>query len=295
MIYWNTASQKIIDRLLTAFIHNENHPQFILLSGPAHVWKAAYVKQLIQNKQEENSIEVLDLKDMSSTLGKQHILKVKQDPKSPTIEQATQIYNDLWIREVTKRLQQTSYADKKILVMENIERMNLSAANAFLKAAEEPLPGRLIIATTSHQSILLDTIVSRAFIVRFDLISDSQMHQLLSENSQMQSSRNESFQAIVYKLAMGRPGLLFEFMEKIDEEMQDILVKAAELLQSQEPLYTKISMVQKLQELWLDEWFLDVWISLAQWDLQTQQALLEVKKLYKTNVNRENLFLGALV
>ena len=150
---------------------------------------------------------------------------------------------------MTKRLQQTSYADKKILVMENIERMNLSAANAFLKAAEEPLPGRLIIATTSHQSILLDTIVSRAFIVRFDLISDSQMHQLLSENSQMQSSRNESFQAIVYKLAMGRPGLLFEFMEKIDEEMQDILVKAAELLQSQEPLYTKISMVQKLQEL----------------------------------------------
>jgi hypothetical protein len=34
---------------------------------------------------------------------------------------------------------------------------------------------------------------------------------------------------------------------------------------------------------------------LAEEDLPTQQALLEVKKLYKTNVNRENLFLGALV
>ena len=280
---------------MTSFIHDENHPQFILLSGPAHVWKAAYVQQLIQNKQQEKSIEVLSLKDMSSALGKQHILKVKQDSKSPTIQEWEMIYDDLWIREVTKRLQHTSYADKKILFMENIERMNLSATNAFLKAAEEPLPGRLIIATTAHQSTLLDTIVSRAFIVRFDLVSDNQIHQLLIENNQIKNTRSESFQAIAHKLAMWRPGLLFDFIDKIDEETQDVLVKAAELLQSKEPLHTKISMIQTLQELGLDEWFLDAWISLAEEDLPTQQALLEVKKLYKTNVNRENLFLGALV
>lgn len=295
MIYWNTASQKIIERLVTSFIHNENHPQFILISGPAHVWKAAYVQQLIKNKQQEKSIEVLTLKDMSSSLWKQHILKVKQDTKSPIIQEWESMYDDLWIREVTKRLQQTSYADKKVLFMENIERMNLSAANAFLKAAEEPLPGRLIIATTAHQSTLLDTIVSRAFIVRFDLISENQIHQLLAENDQMKSLRNEEFQEIAYKLAMWRPGLLFEFLEKIDEETQDVLVKAAKLLQSQEPLHTKIAIIQKLQEFWLDEGFLDAWISIAQDDLPTQEALLQVKKLYKTNVNRENLFLGALV
>lgn len=232
---------------------------------------------------------------MSSVLGKQHILKVKQDSKSPTIQEGEMIYDDLWIREVTKRLQHTSYADKKILFMENIERMNLSATNAFLKAAEEPLPGRLIIATTAHQSTLLDTIVSRAFIVRFDLVSDNQIHQLLIENDQIKNARSESFLAIAHKLVMWRPGLLFDFIEKIDEEMQDILVKAAELLQSKEPLHMKISMIQKLQELWLDGWFLDAWISMAEEDLPTQQALLEVKKLYKTNVNRENLFLGALL
>lgn len=106
------------------------------------------------------------------------------------------------MREITKRLQQTSYADKKILFIENIERMNLSAANAFLKAAEEPLPGTLIIATTAHQSTLLDTIVSRAFITRFDLVSDSQMESLLSQNDQMKTLRSESFQSIAYKLAM---------------------------------------------------------------------------------------------
>jgi DNA polymerase III delta prime subunit len=60
----------------------------------------------------------------------------------------------------------------------------------------------LIIATTAHQSTLLDTIVSRAFIVRFDLVSDNQIHQLLIENNKIKNTRSESFQAIAHKLAM---------------------------------------------------------------------------------------------
>jgi DNA polymerase-3 subunit delta' len=45
--------------------------------------------------------------------------------------------------------------------------MNIASANAMLKTFEEPLENRLIIATTTSKSLLLDTIVSRAFIVRF--------------------------------------------------------------------------------------------------------------------------------
>jgi len=56
---------------------------------------------------------------------------------------------------------------QKVVLIENIERINAAAANAFLKNLEEPLPNRLIIATVSHQSQLLDTIISRAIVIRF--------------------------------------------------------------------------------------------------------------------------------
>lgn len=53
-----------------------------------------------------------------------------------------------------------------MLVIENIERMNGASANAFLKSLEEPLPGRIIIATTSNLELVLPTIQSRALLFR---------------------------------------------------------------------------------------------------------------------------------
>ena len=53
------------------------------------------------------------------------------------------------------------------MLIENIDRMNVAAMNAFLKTCEEPLPHRVIIATTANKSLLLDTIVSRAVTIPF--------------------------------------------------------------------------------------------------------------------------------
>ena len=53
--------------------------------------------------------------------------------------------------------------------------MNLSSANAFLKAAEEPLPGRIIIATTTHPAQIMETIVSRSIVVPFQALTETQM------------------------------------------------------------------------------------------------------------------------
>lgn len=45
--------------------------------------------------------------------------------------------------------------------------MNRAAMNAFLKTCEEPLKNRIILATTSNKSRLLDTIISRAIVIPF--------------------------------------------------------------------------------------------------------------------------------
>ena len=60
-------------------------------------------------------------------------------------------------------------------MIENIERMTVSAANALLKSLEEPLASRQIIATTSQPDKILDTIRSRAVVLRFLPVEDSQL------------------------------------------------------------------------------------------------------------------------
>ena len=67
----------------------------------------------------------------------------------------------------------------KVLFLENIERMSVGAANALLKPLEEPLPNRLIIATTTQESQLLDTILSRAMVVRFQSLIEHNVRNYL--------------------------------------------------------------------------------------------------------------------
>ena len=61
------------------------------------------------------------------------------------------------------------------MLIENIDRMNAAAMNAFLKTCEEPLPNRVIIATTVNKSLLLDTIVSRAVTIPFFDYSEDEL------------------------------------------------------------------------------------------------------------------------
>jgi DNA polymerase III gamma/tau subunit len=46
--------------------------------------------------------------------------------------------------------------------------MSISAINAFLKTCEEPLPNRIILATTANKSQILETIISRSITISFD-------------------------------------------------------------------------------------------------------------------------------
>jgi DNA polymerase-3 subunit delta' len=56
----------------------------------------------------------------------------------------------------------------KILLIEHIDRATIGSANALLKSLEEPLPHRLIIASTTNKDLLLPTILSRALLIHCD-------------------------------------------------------------------------------------------------------------------------------
>ena len=94
------------------------------------------------------------------------------------------VYNDIGMRDVVYRLQKSSANGKKILLLENIERMTNAAANAFLKAAEEPLPGTVIVANRYTQSRKLWKLsASRAITIPFQNLTLQEMEQY--SNGQM--------------------------------------------------------------------------------------------------------------
>jgi len=80
--------------------------------------------------------------------------------------------------------------------------MNTAAANAFLKTCEEPLPKRLIIATTTNHVQLLETILSRALVIKFNELQNKEMLSWIQEH---QLFPNKEIQQLVINMAMGKP------------------------------------------------------------------------------------------
>lgn len=72
------------------------------------------------------------------------------------------------IRELQKELSYRPFeAPKKACIIEDADKMNISAANAFLKTLEEPSGDAILILMTTHVDAVIPTILSRCQQLRF--------------------------------------------------------------------------------------------------------------------------------
>lgn len=71
------------------------------------------------------------------------------------------------IREVIEKLQQTSVAAYKILIINPADSLLVAASNALLKSLEEPTDRCLFILLSENSERLLPTIRSRCHVIRF--------------------------------------------------------------------------------------------------------------------------------
>lgn len=173
MIIGNKQAQEVLTTYIQRIQQVGEVPiPFLLLHGPQHVGKTTLIEELIDPLMGQHSMtDYLPVYDLSEKLGKKHTLKVEVDESEQLVEIDDIRYADRGVRDIVQWLALAPVGKFKVVFLENIERMTGSAANAFLKTLEEPLPSRLIIATCSHKELLLDTILSRAFLVAFQLPS----------------------------------------------------------------------------------------------------------------------------
>lgn len=131
---------------------------------------AAYLNKVVSDAVQwliDYPQDFLDIRDFSETLGKKHILRLSNETETTTSKELAKEhhYEDIGAKEIQTWLSRSALGSRKVVLIHNIQRINISAANALLKSLEEPLPDRLIIATIPHPRHMLDTLVSRAFLL----------------------------------------------------------------------------------------------------------------------------------
>ncbi len=102
----------------------------------------------------------------------------------------------------------------RLFLVSQADKLTLSAANSLLKLLEEPPPNTLLILTTSLPSQLLNTIVSRCQMIRFDTLQEETIENALIQKWEVRADRAK----FVAKIAGGSLQTAFSFTEEGFEE-----------------------------------------------------------------------------
>jgi len=120
------------------------------------------------------------------------------------------------VRAMKKSLsQKPSTSGKRVVIIEQMDRMKTASGDALLKLIEEPPSQTLIIITTSRPDKLLPTIISRCRRLRFANLPEREMENYLIERSGLSQSRAR----LLSRLSQGSLGRALYLSE--DENNQD--------------------------------------------------------------------------
>ncbi len=179
--------------------------QSYLFAGPEHVGKMSLLREFMSQLRTGQAFSP------ESPFGSQvlagqgpGLLSFLDDGTSLKVEQIRGI-----VDFVSKR---TADDEWSFCMIEHVERMTNSAANAFLKVLEEPSPRMIYLMTTCREHKLLATVLSRVQTYRFGMIPDKQVKDFLE-----QRVHNEVTLQEIMKLAVGKIGLAVEMFD--DEEL----------------------------------------------------------------------------
>jgi len=253
MLIGNQAAQYVLQKVAQKLQQGEAFARFFLLSGPSSVGKTTFAQKLIVEPLMQNGLllpwEFVFLQDFGKLGEQSQPIKIEQKELSVQIGDKT--YPNWWVRELAERAYLKPAWKYKLVLIQNLERLTLAAANAFLKLLEEPPSYFVIVATTSNKQNLLDTILSRAFLVRFSLVSPS----ILLEQLKAYFSQHWIFVQDLENLALlsqGKPWVAIRLAK--DSQIEQILhlVRRLKTLVKTDGRYAqKVEVLQEIfEQLW---------------------------------------------
>lgn len=127
------------------------------------------------------------------------------------------------IRDLVEKVNVSKQGDLRVVLIQNIERMTLAAANSFLKTLEEPPEGTMFMLTAKDVAGILPTITSRVRVMRFAVCNEEEMRSLTNDKDILNFSQGRPGMA---KMLIEDASLLKEYKEMWEEVEQMVKSKA---------------------------------------------------------------------
>jgi len=259
MIIGHKAQQKKL-RLL---FEKRQIPHAMLFSGPGNVGKRTIALSFLKMINcEEKRVSCSGCRSCYEIDEKIHpdILEVYPENK------------EIHVKQIEKAIEKTSYkgikARHKGVVIDQAHLMNTQAQNALLKTLEEPSKETVIILVSEYPYVLLPTILSRVFRIKFLLVPSREIENGLKDVS-------------IAKMSFGRPGKAIEYLqtpekkknaEKEEKELRAMLKKEISF---------RFSLIKKVTEEEREEEFLNCWLKVMQ-----EEMLEKLRKKKETGALR---------
>ncbi len=226
-------------RILENYLERKSFTHAYLFTGFPNLGKKEVALRFIGG--------ILNLKDQDRVLAYPD-LRILNRTKSIQINE---------IRELKRHLSLEPYLGSyKIGFLPEAERMTREAANALLKILEEPPDDSILILTARDRKALLETVVSRCEILKFQRVRGLEIKDFLTKKG-LDSDRAE----LLTRLSEGRPGQAIEYLEQ-DSKLKQETGLAEELFRLKEqPLSSRFRFVQKMiKDGTAPESFLNIWL-----------------------------------
>jgi DNA polymerase-3 subunit delta' len=115
----------------------------------------------------------------------------RNHPNIITIKADGQFIKIAAIRELQARMAFRPAEGKRVFIIQEADRMNAPAANAFLKSLEEPSAGNVLLLTTARAHALPMTILSRCQHLRFTPLARDEVARYLSQKEGLDAAAAE--------------------------------------------------------------------------------------------------------
>lgn len=213
----NPTSLEIINKL------TNNLPQSILLTGEYGIGLAEIAQYICDSKKTKPTI-ILPEKDE----------KIDIDKGMITVDIVRRIYDDT----------RTKAVDRRIIIINYVDRMTHQAQNAFLKLLEEPGLNTHFILLSHSTNNLLPTILSRTQIIKLRPIDHQQSEKLLDSLKVTDKTKRSQMLFI----ADGLPAELSKLAadEKYFKTRSETVIDAREFIRAS--AYEKLKIVNKYKD-----------------------------------------------
>ncbi len=259
--------------LLLRFLKNDSLPHALLFCGPEKVGKRTIAFRLANLLICENSTacgKCGGCVEMEKGLHPDFFFVSPEDGLIK-IEQINELIKGLSLK--------SSGGKTKVAIIDEAHLINYEAQNALLKTLEEPQGKTVIILVTSHPSILLPTILSRSFKLRFSFVSNEEIKKVPG------CERFVSF-------SFGRPGLAMDYLNDPESEKKEKSRQKDFLKMKKEDLSFRFAKVKEVAKEEHAEEIVSRWMSyLREEFFEKTERGEDTKKIREVITKMENAIL----